>query len=210
MAFDDIGNAILSCIGAGLDLTGHEARSIRPNAMISPLFRRPARPDTISTLYGMIVAQARLPGFYRDLAVPDTVKGRFELIVLHLALLLDRFADERELRALGQGVFDRFCQDMDHNLREMGVGDLAVPKQMRRVGEAFYGRAQAYRAALAAVDDEALVETVARNIYGGTAAAQAQRLAAYMREAVRQLKALGEVALMAGAIVFPEPVSAKD
>jgi hypothetical protein len=52
--------------------------------MIFPLFRRSARPDTISTLYGMIVAQARLPCFYRDYAVADTVNGRFDLIVLQV------------------------------------------------------------------------------------------------------------------------------
>jgi cytochrome b pre-mRNA-processing protein 3 len=118
--------------------------------MIFPLFRRSRRRDTISGLYGTIVAQARMPSFYRDYAVPDTLNGRFDLILLHLALLLDRLAQDPALRHLGQAVFDRFCQDMDHNLREMGVGDLAVPKEMRRIGEAFYGRAQAYRAALAA------------------------------------------------------------
>ncbi len=172
-----------------------------------PLFRRAARRDTISALYGTIVAQARLPGFYREYTVPDTVNGRFDLIVLHLALLLDRLAEEDALRGLGQAVFDRFWRDMDHNLREMGVGDLAVPKEMRRMGEAFYGRAQAYRAALAAADDTALVEVLARNIYGGALAAQAHRLAAYMREAVRQLAALDQAALAAGHLRFPEPAS---
>ena len=103
----------------------------------------------------MIVAQARLPCFYRDYAVADTVNGRFDLIVLHLALVLDRLAQDPALQSLGQGIFDRFCQDMDHNLREMGVGDLKVPKQMRHMGEAFYGRSQAYRAAWAATDDAA-------------------------------------------------------
>jgi len=101
--------------------------------MIFPLFRR-TRPDTISTLYGMIVAQARLPCFYREYTVADTVNGRFELLVLHLTMLLDRLAEDLELRELGQALFDRFCTDMDHNLREMGVGDLSVPKQMQRVG----------------------------------------------------------------------------
>ena len=78
---------------------------------------------------------------------------------------------------------------MDHNLREMGVGDLKVPKEMRRMGEAFYGRSQAYRAAWAAADNGALVEALERNIYGGApaAAAAVQRLAAYMREALRDL-----------------------
>jgi len=178
--------------------------------MIFPLFRRSARPGTISALYGAIVAQARLPGFYRDYGVPDTVEGRFELIVLHLALLLDRLAEEPELRGLGQGVFDLFCQDMDNNLREMSVGDLAVPKQMRRMGEAFYGRAQAYRTALAAADDKALVEALARDIYGGAQGAPARRLAAYVREAIGQLKALDEAALAAGAIGFPQPDSIRD
>src|ERR1700692_1113850 len=137
--------------------------------MIFPLFRRePRGPDTISTLYGMIVAQARLPCFYRDYAVADTVNGRFDLIVLHLALVLDRMMRDPALKSLGQGVFDRFCQDMEHNLREMGISDLKVPKEMQRMGEAFYGRAQAYQAALGASDaGQALVETVTRNIYGG-------------------------------------------
>jgi cytochrome b pre-mRNA-processing protein 3 len=115
-----------------------------------PLFRRDARQHTISTLYGTIVAQARLPCFYREYGVPDTLNGRFDLLVLQLTMILDRLAQDAELRDLGQALFDRFCQDMDHNLREMGVGDLSVPKEMQRIGEAFYGRAQAYRAALAA------------------------------------------------------------
>ena len=106
-----------------------------------PLFRRRARSDTISTLYGTIVAQARLACFYREYGVPDTVNGRFDLLVLHLALVLDRLADEPQLQELGQALFDHFCTDMDQNLREMGVGDLSVPKHMQRIGEAFYGRA---------------------------------------------------------------------
>jgi cytochrome b pre-mRNA-processing protein 3 len=159
--------------------------------MIFPLFRRNARPDTISTLYGTIVAQARLPCFYREYSVPDTVNGRFDLLVLHLAIVLDRLAEDSNLRDLGQAIFDRFCQDMDHNLREMGVGDLAVPKEMQRMGAAFYGRAQAYRTALAAGSEEALVEALTRNIYSGTLGAPAApaRLAAYIREAIGDVRA---------------------
>ena len=169
--------------------------------------REPRGSDTISALYGMIVAQARLPCFYRDYAVADTVNGRFELIVLHLALVLDRLAQDPTLRELGQGVFDRFCQDMDHNLREMGIGDLAVPKEMKRMGEAYYGRAQAYQAALAAGDSRALVETIVRNIDGVSLPAAAPRLAAYMREAVRDLKAQGGASLAAGGLHFPDPAA---
>ena len=139
--------------------------------MIFPLFRRSRQTGTISALYGMIVAQARRPCFYRDYGVADTVNGRFDLLVLHLALVSDRLMRDPALAELGQGVFDRFCRDMDDNLREIGISDLKVPKEMQRIGEAFYGRAQAYRQALAAEGDQALAEAVARNIYGGADAA---------------------------------------
>jgi cytochrome b pre-mRNA-processing protein 3 len=175
-----------------------------------PRFRRaPRGPDTISALYGMIVAQARLPCFYRDYAVADTVNGRFDLIVLHLAMLLDRLAQETALRDLGQGVFDRFCQDMEHNLREIGIGDLKVPKEMARMGEAFYGRQRAYLAALAAPDPKVLVDALARNIYAGTqpAPAEAARLAAYMRVAVLDLLAQDAGHLAAGRLRFADPAA---
>jgi cytochrome b pre-mRNA-processing protein 3 len=179
--------------------------------MLFPRFGRARRdPDTISALYGMIVAQARMPCFYRDYAVADTVNGRFDLIVLHLALLIERVTPEAALRGLGQGLFDRFCQDMDHNLREMGVGDLKVPIEMRRMGEAFYGRAQAYRAALSAADaGQALVAAVTRNIYGGSlaSAAAAKRLAAYIRAAAADLQEQNAAGLRAGTVRFPDPAA---
>jgi cytochrome b pre-mRNA-processing protein 3 len=155
----------------------------------------------------MIVAQARMPCFYRDYAVPDTVNGRFDLIVLHLALVLDRLMRDPIQREAGQGLFDHFCADMDDNLREIGISDLNVPKEMRRIGEAFYGRARAYQAALAAKGDEELIETVARNIYGAPppGPAAAVRLAAYMREAVREMAAQDAAAVAQGALRLPDP-----
>ena len=176
--------------------------------MIFSFFRRDVQSEAILSIYNKVVAQARLSCFYRDYTVADTVSGRFDLIVLHLALVLDRLAQDPALRTLGQGVFDRFCQDMDHNLREMGVGDLTVPKE--RMGEAFYGRQMAYLAALALPDDgRALVETVERNIYGGSASAQAAaaRLAAYIRLTVHDLKGQDPASLAAGELRLPDPAA---
>lgn len=180
------------------------------NAMIWPLFRRrDPRRDTISALYGMIVAQARLPAFYRDYGVPDTVNGRLDLIVLHLALFWGRAGQkteqEAELRGLGQEVFDLFCQDMDDNLREIGISDMKVPKQMRQLGEQFYGQAQAYQGALAAPGGEALAEVLARNVYAGVEAGAVARLAAYMRRAVEELAAQPAAQIMRGELHFPDP-----
>ena len=140
------------------------------NLMILAAFRRSSQDRTIRDLYGAIVAQARSPAFYSDYGVPDTVQGRFDLIVLHLVLLLRRLGRSDRRRAsraggLGQKLFDVFCRDLDGNLREMGVGDLAVPKRMRRFGEAFYGRQAAYGAAFAAADDRELEKALARNIF---------------------------------------------
>src|SRR5579883_1244520 len=117
--------------------------------MIFGLFRQSSSAGTIRDLYG----------------VPDSVEGRFDLIVLHLVLVLAPLeADASSGRAIGQKLFDEFCRDMDDNLREMGVGDLAVPKKMRQFAEAFYGRQAAYRAALAASDERELANALARNI----------------------------------------------
>ncbi|HWP24860.1 MAG TPA: ubiquinol-cytochrome C chaperone family protein [Xanthobacteraceae bacterium] len=170
--------------------------------MISFPYRRPVEQSNIARLYGAIVAQARVPCFYRDYGVPDTVGGRLDMIILHLVLLLVRLKDESAAAAaLGQEVFDTFCRDIDDNFREMGVGDLAVPREMRRVGEAFYGRAAAYERALAAGDDE-LAAALTRNVFGKPSAG-AQRLAAYVRETVRVLAAQSE--FTDGEVYFPDP-----
>ena len=175
--------------------------------MMFPLFRRRPRQDTISTLYGMIVAQARLPCFYREYGVADTVNGRFDLLVVHLAVVIDRLAEEPDSREAGQALFDHFCRDMDHNLREMGIGDLSVPKEMQRIGEAFSGRAQAYRSALAGPGEAALVDALSRNVYGGSPPSPAApaHLATYIREAVRDVGVQPVHELLAGKLRLPNP-----
>ncbi len=173
--------------------------------MILRLFRHTPRDDTIAALYGTIVAQARAPAFYQVYGVPDTVNGRLEMVMLHAVLLLRRLEGEpAPLRALGQALFDRFCRDMDDSMREMGVGDLAVPRKMRRIGAAFYSRQAAYRAALEAADDRALAVTLERNVFAGAAGpGAALRLAAYVREAARRLAAQDGFERMRPA--FPDP-----
>ena len=79
--------------------------------MILHLFRRTPQDDSIASLYGTIVAQARAPAFYQSYGVPDTVNGRLEMIMLHAVLVLGRLEGEAEpLRRLGQAVFDAFCR----------------------------------------------------------------------------------------------------
>ncbi|MHC6157275.1 ubiquinol-cytochrome C chaperone family protein [Bradyrhizobium elkanii] len=172
-------------------------------------FRRPRVParSTIETIYGMIVTQAREPLFYRDLGVPDTVNGRFDLLLMHLWLVLRRLKSVEVGAGLSQALFDHFCIDMDDNLREMGVGDLTVPKRMQAFGEAFYGRTAAYDLALA--DSEvALAESFCKNILNGQNIDKARQLAAYAREAMEELARADLAALAEGAWRFPVPQAA--
>jgi cytochrome b pre-mRNA-processing protein 3 len=152
----------------------------------------------------MIVAQAREPLFYRALGVPDTVNGRFDMVLLHLWLVLRRLRPVEGGAGLAQALFDHFCSDMDANLREMGVGDLTVPKRMQKFGEAFYGRAAAYDAALEA-GAEPLAQALCKNVLDGRDIGQACRLAGYANAAIAALAALDDAAINGGAWSFPSP-----
>jgi cytochrome b pre-mRNA-processing protein 3 len=175
--------------------------------MLPSLRRRRERQETIERLYGAIVAQARLPAFYVSLRVPDTLEGRFDLLVLHVYLVFRRLAQgDTGARAAGQRVFDTFIADMDGSLREMGAGDLAVPRRMRAMGEAFYGRAEAYDAALATSGEDAIAAALSRNVYGdrGTSDA-ARKLARYVRRATNELGSQDMAGIVNGVIHFPQP-----
>jgi cytochrome b pre-mRNA-processing protein 3 len=144
-------------------------------------------PDPSEALYVAIVAAARQEKFYAEWKVPDTLDGRFDVLVLHMFLVLDRlrsFGTESEL--LRQALTDKFFAEMDAALREVGVGDLAVGKKVRKMAEAFFGRVTAYAAAIQTGND-ALAEAMARNIYAGADSSHATDLASWTLRAVDAL-----------------------
>lgn len=129
------------------------------------LFQRKDRPaqEQAERLYLQVVAQARQPVFYTDYRVPDTVDGRFEMIALHSWLLIQKLHKDNAPN-VAQALFDQMFLDMDRSMREMGIGDLSVPKKMKVMMSAFNGRSQAYAKAFA--EPALLHDTVRRNIYG--------------------------------------------
>lgn len=173
--------------------------------MVFGLFRRRRHPEVHAT-YTAIVAQARQSGFYSRLQVPDTIDGRFEMLMLHMILVLNRLRGEGEtVSAFSQELFDLFFADMDGSLREMGVGDLSVPKKVKKMAEAFYGRAGALAEALASDTRQQLVEVVDRNLFaeaGNPVAASA--IAAYLREATGLLAEQAPDEIMAGRLRWPD------
>lgn len=117
--------------------------------MFAWLKERKTRHGQADKLYGSIVAQARQPAFYSHLGVPDSLEGRYEMIVLHLFLAMERLqAEGHSAHNLSRCLVERFVTDMDDCMRELGVGDLSVPKKVKRAAAGFFERAGTYRAAL--------------------------------------------------------------
>ncbi len=149
--------------------------------MILSLFKRKPDARAVGQVYASIVAQSRQEIFYARWDVPDTLNGRFDMISLHLSLLFQALRTSREQdRQFSQAVFDLFFKDMDRSLREMGVGDMAVPKKIQKMGELFYGMLSSLTGALEGNDREALVQTLSRNIYDGQTPPGLDRLADYV------------------------------
>lgn len=175
--------------------------------MILSLFKRKASRSSLRAVYGAIVAAARHPRFYAEWGVPDTVDGRYDMIILHAVLVLDRLAAEGEAgQSFSQGLTDELFADMDRSLREMGVGDLSVGKKVRRMAEVFYGRAQAYAPLLRAGDAPALGQAIYRNVHAGEGPEEAAgRIADYALEMRRHLHERPTEPILAGQIDFPDP-----
>jgi cytochrome b pre-mRNA-processing protein 3 len=157
------------------------------------------------TVYGQIVAAARQQTPYSDWNVPDTPLGRFEMLSLHLFLFLHRIKGEGEAAdALGQELADAFFLDVDHSLRELGIGDMGIPKRMKTLSRMFYGRATSYGRAIDAGDADELAAALARNVRPDQAEwPEALSLAQYALESHRSLAAEDLNTLLAGKVEFP-------
>ena len=155
-------------------------------------------------LYGAVVAAARQRALFSTGGTPDTPEGRFELVTLFLFLAVDRLQREgAEGERLGQRLIEVFVTDMDDCLREMGVGDLSVPKKVQRAANAFYERGLAYRAGLQAVDETALQAAIARFVHKGSPSALTDKLASYIRSVAADLALTPSAAALTGHLTFP-------
>ena len=181
-------------------------------AVIPPIWSRQRRADArlAADLYARIVTQARRPGFYLDLGIPDTVDGRFELVALHAFLVIRRLKGEGDAAGrLAQALFDTMFADMDRALRQMGVGDLGVGKRVKKMVSGFLGRSAAYEAGLES-GDASLDAALRRNVYGTVDASDrdAARLSGYMRREAARLDSLDLDQVLAGGLEFGAPPAA--
>jgi cytochrome b pre-mRNA-processing protein 3 len=171
------------------------------------IFRKPENPTSaaVAGLYDAAVVQSRSAHLYAVLGAPDTVEGRFEILTLHIILIIERLRDGGSAAAgIRQALFDLYCRNLDGALREMGVGDLTVGNRMKALGGAFYGRAAAYRAAIAALPDQNdLAAVIGRTVMAGEPAHDPHPLAAYVADLRKDLAARGLPDLLAGSPPWP-------
>jgi cytochrome b pre-mRNA-processing protein 3 len=163
-----------------------------------------ARRELADRLYRDLVKQARMRAFYSALGVPDTPEGRFEMVGLHVALVVRRLrAAGAPGSALGQELFDLMFADMDESLRQIGIGEMSVGKHIKRLAGNFYARLVALDEALAAIPEGKLAQMLRTNAYHGGAAPsphQVDALAGYVLAAEAALRAQATEDLLAGQV----------
>jgi cytochrome b pre-mRNA-processing protein 3 len=168
-------------------------------SILSRLLNPP--PPPLIDLWSWITRTARDPRFYTRHAIADTVDGRFDMVALVSCLVLLRL-EELDLRTENALLTERFVDDMDGSLRDIGIGDMVIGKHMGKVMTALGGRLGAYRAALAdGAPEGELAEALARNAYRGNSPQGApEDLAVAVRELRARIAAAPAEALLKGEI----------
>jgi cytochrome b pre-mRNA-processing protein 3 len=174
--------------------------------MIFGLFRKKNNNQAIvDRQYQALTAAARMPDIYERLNVPDTVMGRFEMLSIAMILFFRRTrTSPTSGQEIAQEIVDAFFQDIDYSIRELGIGDNTVPKRMKKLAGMFYGRLEAYSAALDTGDLDRLAVALKRNIHPETSAEiDMSGLAHWMSAAETHLSALPEETIATGMATFP-------
>src|SRR5215467_884443 len=167
------------------------------------------RRQVARSLYGSSVTAARAAIFYAEWGVADTLQGRFEMLALHVALILGRLSRGAEPeRRLGRALTEAFVVDMDDSMRELTFGDLAVPREIKRATAALFDRHAAYLAALAGSSDISLSDALKVQLaYLGPAPLNSRRLSDYVQRCARALDAQPTAQILAGRVEWPDPAA---
>ncbi len=168
---------------------------------------RGQRTSTARQLYGSSVAAALDPMLFRDWRVADTLEGRFEMVALHVGLLVRRLTAEGPAgKAVGQAVLEEMVAALDDDMRELGVSDLRVGKKVQGAASAFYGRLKVYDEALNAGDQSGLEQALQRNVPASQdGPLDVRKLALYVQQVAIGLGAQNVETLMAGTVAYPPP-----
>jgi len=175
--------------------------------ILKRLFRKNPYKEAIESLYVEIMAQVRKPVFYVRFGIADTLDGRFEVLILHVFLVVHRLRGESGREEITRQLPEKMLHEIDLALRETGVSDMGVPRRVKTMAKAFLGRATAYEDAMQKPDAERLVAALARNVFSDKDKDmhKVSGLAKYMRAANEHLNALRTDDICAGKVSFPDP-----
>lgn len=174
---------------------------------LSKLFSKLSYTPPERAVYAQIVAKARQPWLYLNAGVPDTVTGRFDMITLHSFIVMEHLSRQGDKESeFNQLLFDEVFLDMDHSLREMGVGDVSVGKRVRKMSEIFYGACNGYRTALEESDPaKALAEALQRNVLGKDISTEKlDNLVDYSLQTIKQVEKLPVKSILKGKMAWPD------
>jgi len=153
-------------------------------------------------VYAACLEQVRLPVFYTDYGADDRFEGRFDLLLVHLFCVLHVMQGHSE--EFNQALFDATFADMEQTLREMGIGDMGIPKHMRRMMKAFNGRMTRYDEAYGRGKDS-MVEALRLNLYGTLQSVSSEhinRMYNYIELTLKDLKSQSPENISGGVITF--------
>jgi len=184
---------------------------------MTPMFRwfagRAARKEAAEKIYDAIVAQSRNPGFYIRCSVPDTLSGRFDMLVIHMFVVLQILKlGGREGQLLAQEIVEAFIREMDTMVRDLGVSDRNVPKEVRKIAQLFYGQLLAYSTALQR-NDTRLASEVWKSFQsseGGEQAVASESISVYIQQSIKSIQEMPLNMLLLGNIRFPDIVGARN
>lgn len=181
---------------------------------MTPMFRwfagRAARKEAAEKIYDAIVAQSRNPGFYIRCGVPDTLSGRFDMLVIHMFVVLQILKlGGREGQLLAQEIVEAFIREMDTMVRDLGVSDRSVPKEVRKIAQLFYGQLLSYSTALQRNDLKGLSGEVWKSFQSSEGddrevAIASEAIATYIRQSIKSIQEMPLNMLLQGNIRFPE------
>jgi len=141
--------------------------------------------QSVAAIYDTVMRQSRSPELYLEMSVPDTVDGRFDLLAVHMHMVLRRIKDQGDsAQIMGQKLFDAMFRDMDTQLREIGIGDMGIGKRIKKMAQGFYGRMESFDVGLDSEDESILSAALERNVYRHGLPEHPEaltRLAAYVR-----------------------------
>lgn len=170
--------------------------------MLARFKRRNRNRQIVDDLYAALVERSRQPALFTNCGLPDTVMGRYESLSIHVFLFLVRCRGDSEAKPVAQDLVDRFMADVEDSIREIGIGDVAVPKRMRKLAGMFYERVGSYDPPLTAGDPVALAAALSKHALPGDAPPQdGLRLAAYLLDTNAAFAAIPIAAVLSGRLM---------